>query len=116
MKRLILAAALAAMAGGVVADEAAPAKAEPAKTEAKAADAKRPARPVFDRAKFEARIRERQAERRAKVAELLKSAGIEEAKVKGLAEEIDKVYSARPPRPPRRPRDGGEPQRTSGAK
>ena len=111
MKRLILAAVLAAMAGGVVADEPAPEKAAPAKVAEK-----RPARPAFDRAKFEARIRERQAERRAKVAEVLKAAGIEESKVKGLVDEIDKVYSARPPRPPRRPRAGGESHGTSGTK
>ena len=71
---------------------------------------------MFDREKFQARIRARQAERKAKVAELLKAAGVAEDKAKGLVEEIDKVYSARPPRPPRRPRAGGEAQSTSGAK
>ena len=105
MKRLMMAVAVAAMAGGVFADKAAePAKADaPAKVEA----AKRPARPVFDRAKFEARMKERQAERRAKVAELLKSAGVAEDKVQPLTEEIEKAFSVRPPRPRRGARAGG---------
>ena len=109
MKKLIAAAAFAAMAGGVFADGAAPAKAdasggnaapaaEAAKNGPNAAAAKRPARPAFDRAKFEARMKERQAERRAKVAELLKGAGVAEDKIPALTEEIEKAFSPRPPR------------------
>lgn len=121
MKKLIAAAAFAAMAGGVFADGAAPAKAdasggnaapaaEAAKNGPNAAAAKRPARPAFDRAKFEARMKERQAERRAKVEELLKSAGVAADKVKALAEEIEKAYTARPQRN-RRGAKAGAPNR-----
>lgn len=119
MKKLIAAAAFAAMAGGVFADGAAPAKADasggnaaPAAEAAKngPAAAKRPARPAFDRAKFEARMKERQAERRAKVEELLKSAGVAADKVKALAEEIEKAYTARPQRN-RRGAKAGAPNR-----
>ena len=116
MKRLMIAAVLAAMAGGAWAAEKAPADAAPAKAEARA-EAKRPARPAFDRAKFEARMKQRQAERRATVVEILKAGGVAEGKVQALADEIDKVYSARPPRPmPRRGKAGGERPRASGAK
>ena len=111
MKRLMMAVAVAAMAGGVFADKAAePAKADaPAKVEAAAskdAAAKRPARQVFDRAKFEARMKERQAERRAKVAELLKGAGVAEDKIPALTEEIEKAFSPRS-RSSQNPRRGG---------
>lgn len=119
MKKLMIAVAVAAMAGGVFADKAAePAKAEaPAKVEAaapKGAAAKRPARPVFDRAKFEARMKERQAERRAKVAELLKGAGVAEDKIPALTEEIEKAFSPRPPRSRRAGKAAG-PQRPAPA-
>ena len=96
MKKLMIAVAVAAMAGGVFADKAeAPAKVEAAAP--KGAAARRPARPVFDRAKFEARMKERQAERRAKVAELLKGAGVAEDKIPSLTEEIETAFSPRPP-------------------
>lgn len=115
MKKLMIAVAVAAMAGGVFADKAAePAKAEaPAKVEAAAAP-KAARRPVFDRAKFEARMKERQAERRAKVAELLKSAGVAEDKIPALTEEIEKAFSPRPPRSRRAGKSAG-PQRPAPA-
>ena len=115
MKKLMTMAALAALSAGAFADEAAPAPAAEQKTPA-AAVAAPPAgarpearrRPMFDRAQFEARMRERQAERRAKVVELLKGAGVPEDKAPALAEEIDGVYSRRAARPQRPPRMHGK--------
>ena len=100
MKRLMMAMAVAAMAGGVFADKAeAPAKAEAAPAKAEAAAAPKAARrPAFNREQFMARMKERQAERRAKVAELLKGAGVAEDKIPALTEEIEKAFSPRPPR------------------
>ena len=108
MKRLMMAVAVAAMAGGVFADTAeAPAKADaPAKAEAAAAP-KAARRPAFNREQFMARMKERQAERRAKVAELLKSAGVAEDKVEPLVDELEKVFSPRSQHPRRGAKTGG---------
>ena len=113
MRKLMMAIAVAAMAGGVFADgEAAPAAkaASAAKAEAPAkaeAASRRPARPAFNREQFMARMKERQAERRAKVAELLKSAGVAEDKVQPLVDELEKVFSPRSQRPRRGGKAGG---------
>ena len=106
MRKLMMAMAVAAMAGGVFADgeAATAAKAEaPAKAEAVA---RRQARPAFNREQFMARMKERQAERRAKVAELLKGAGVAEDKIQPLVEEIEKAFSPRS-RSSQNPRRGG---------
>ena len=106
MRKLMMAMAVAAMAGGVFADgeAATAAKAEaPAKAEAVA---RRQARPAFNREQFMARMKERQAERRAKVAELLKGAGVAEDKVQPLVEEIEKAFLPRS-RSSQNPRRGG---------
>ena len=115
MKRLMMAVAVAAMAGGVFADKAAePAKADaPAKAEAAAAP-KAARRPALNREQFMARMKERQAERRAKVAELLKGAGVAEDKIPALTEEIEKAFSPRPPRSRRAGKAAG-PQRPAPA-
>ena len=117
MKKLMIVAALVALSAGAFADEAAPAggqKApEPAAAVAPAPGAaarpearRRP--PQFDRAKFEARMRERQAERRAKVVALLEGAGVPADKAPALAEEIEGVYGRRMARPPRMQGKGPE--------
>ena len=109
MKRLMVAAAIAAMSAGLFAAEGdgAP-KAADGAVEAQAAASARRARHAgapFDRAKFEERMKKRQEERRAKVAEILKSAGVAEDKVEATVDEIDKLYARRPPqRPERSPR------------
>ena len=116
MKKLMAMAALAALSAGAFAEAAAPAPAAaeqkvPAAAAAAPAAGARPEarrRPMFDRAQFEARMRERQAERRAKVVELLKGAGVPEDKAPALAEEIDGVYSRRAARPQRPPRMHGK--------
>ncbi len=105
MKRLVIAAALAALSAGAFADE--PAAAAPA-TEAVKATQAAPGRPPFDREKYEARMRERQEARRAKVVEILSAAGVEAEKAQTLSKEIDKVYMSRPPRPPRDPNRAGK--------
>ena len=105
MKRLMIAAALLALSAGAFAEEATPAPAAPAADAVKAVQGK-PGRPPFDRAKYEARMRERQEARRAKVAEILAAAGVDAEKAKTLALEIEKVYASRPPRQPRQPREG----------
>ena len=110
MRKLMMAIAVAAMAGGVFADgEAAPAaKADaPAKAEAASRRPARSARPAFNREQFVARMKERQAERRAKVAELLKSAGVAEDKVQPLVDELEKVFSPRSQHPRRGAKTGG---------
>ena len=89
----------AASSAAVAADASAP----------KAVEAAKPVRqrPAFNRAKFEDQLKQRRAERMAKVVEAVKAAGIaDEAKAKELAESIDKIYARpmRPPRPPRPPR------------
>ena len=115
MKKLLFAAAFVAVACGSFAAESAAAPAapvEPAKAVEKAEGAVRQ-RPAFDRAKFEERMRQRKAERDAKVLEAIKAAGItDEAKAKELAEQIEKLY-ARPQRPHRMP--GGPRVRKPGA-
>ena len=115
MKKLMMAVAVAAMAGGVFADKAeAPAKAEAAPAKAEAAAPKAARRPSLNREQFMARMKERQAERRAKVAELLKGAGVAEDKIPALTEEIEKAFSPRPPRSRRAGKSAG-PQRPAPA-
>ena len=64
-----------------------------------ASGALRVQRPGFDRAKFEERLKQRRAEQKAKVVELLKANGVaDEAKANEVAEAIEKIYS-RPQRP-----------------
>ncbi|MBO7684217.1 MAG: hypothetical protein J6T51_05790, partial [Kiritimatiellae bacterium] len=72
--------------------------------------------PQFDRAKFEARMKERQAERRAKVAELLKAAGVAEGKVQALTEEIEKAFAPRFARTRRGAKAGGAQKTAPAAK
>ena len=115
MKKLLFAAVLAAAASCSFAAEPAEAPAAPAAPAKTVEKAERPARPrpAFDRAKFEERMRQRKAERDAKVIEAIKAAGItDEAKAKELAEQIEKIY-ARPQRPHRMP--GGPRGRKPGA-
>jgi len=106
MKKLLFAVLVAATAAVSFAEEAAPAA-----TAEKAPETQVAARPKPDRAQYEARRKEfeaRRQEMRAKrlvqVSEVLRKAGVEEAKVAALAEEIDKVYTMRRPRPTRPPR------------
>ena len=114
MKKLVLAAAVAAMTPGAFAEAAAPAV--PAEA-SKNVEAVNPGKGVrqrhqFDRAKFEERMKQRRADRLVKVVEAVKAAGItDEAKAKELAETIDKLYARpmRPPRPPRNVRPGERP-------
>ena len=118
MKRLMMAMAVAAMAGGVFADKAeAPAKAEAAPAKAEAAAAPKAARrPALNREQFMARMKERQAERRAKVAELLKSAGVAEDKIPALTDELEKMFSPRSQHPRRGARAGGAQKAAPAAK
>jgi len=98
MKRLIAAAAVAAMAAVAFADNVA---ADPKETPAApvaAEAAKQQTPPTFDRAKFEERMKQRKLERKAKVVAILTAAGIPAEKVEAIAEEIDGVYTRRPPR------------------
>ena len=107
MRKLMMAMAVAAMAGGVFADGEAASAAKASDAPARAeASARRAARPAFNREQFMARMKERQAERRAKVAELLKGAGVAEDKVQPLVEEIEKAFSPRS-RSSQNPRRGG---------
>lgn len=106
MKRLMVAAAVAAMSACLFAadGEAAPKAGEGAQQAAEAAPrAARPAGMGFNRAAFEERMKKRQEERRAKVAEILKAAGLPEDKVAAAVDEIDKVYTRRPAHRPPRP-------------
>ena len=120
MKKLMTVVALVALSAGAFADEAAPAEGQKAPVPAAAAaqapgaEVRTEARrrpPTFDRAQFEARMKQRQAERRAKVVALLEGAGVPADKAPALAEEIEGVYGrrmARPPRPPRAHGNGPE--------
>ena len=105
----MVAAAVAAMSACLFAadGEAAPKAGEGAQPAPQAAEAApRPARPAgmrFNRAAFEERMKKRQEERRAKVAEILKAAGLPEDKVAAAVDEIDKVYTKRPAQRPPRP-------------
>ena len=102
MKRLMIMAAAMALSAGTFAEEPAQAAQKPAEAAATATPVAGEARrPSFDRARFEARMRERQAERRVKVAALLKGAGVPDDKVQSLTDEIDNIYSR--PRPRRVP-------------
>ena len=105
MKRLIVAAAIAALSAGVFAAEEgdAPKAAEEAQAAGVSARSAKMPGGQFDRAKFEERMKKRMEERRAKVADILKAAGLAEEKVGGAVEEIDKVYTRRPPQRPARP-------------
>lgn len=106
MKKLMFAAAVAAMSCGVFAEEA---KTEaPAEKPAAVENARR-ARPQFDKAKFEERMKQRQAERKAAVVEILKKYGLDDEKAAACADELQKV--GRPVRPPRpqRPRPAKKP-------
>jgi len=108
MKRLMVAAAIAAMSAGLFAAEGdgapkADGAAEAQAVEAAPARRARHAGAPFDRAKFEERMKKRHEERRAKVAEIIKSAGVAEDKVAATVDEIDKLYARRPPQRPERP-------------
>lgn len=106
MKRLVVAAAIAALSAGVFAAEEGDAPKAGEEVQAAAGAHARSARMPggqFDRAKFEERMKKRMEERRAKVADILKAAGLAEDKVSGAVEEIDKVYTRRPPQRPARP-------------
>ena len=120
MKRLMVAAAIAAMSAGLFAAEGDGAKQAAGEPGAQAAEQAvrrgRPAGAQFDRAKLEERMKKRQEERRAKVADVLKAAGLPEDKVGAAVDEIDKIYVRRPPqRPvgagkrPQRRRPAGDP-------
>ena len=101
MKKLVLAVALATLAFGVSAAEDAAKPVQEQKAAEQAVDRfQRP--PVFDRAKFEERMKKRRAEQKAKVVEILKANGIaDEAKANEVADAIEKVYvrQSRAPRP-----------------
>ena len=105
MKRLVVAAAIAALSAGVFAAEGDDAPKAGEEVQAAETPARRPRGPgmQFDRAKFEERMKKRGEERRAKVADILKAAGLAEDKVGGAVEEIDNVYARRPPQRPVRP-------------
>ena len=118
MNKLMTVAALVALSTGAFADEAAPAPAGGQKAPAAVAAAPAPGAearpkalrrsPTFDRTQLEARMRERQAERRAKVVALLKGAGVPADKAPALAEEIEGVYVRRMSRPQRPTRMQGK--------
>ena len=117
MRKLMMAMAVAAMAGGVFADgEAASAAKAPDAPARAEASARRAARPAFNREQFMARMKERQAERRAKVAELLKSAGVAEDKIPALTDELEKMFSPRSQHPRRGARAGGAQKAAPAAK
>lgn len=99
MKRLMFALLVAAASAVSFAQEAAPDAA--AKTPVKAAEARVSPRPKFNREQFEARRKEMRAKRLEKIAEVLRNAGMDEAKAKTVAEEIEKVYMMRGHRPMR---------------
>ena len=102
-KTLIAAAAVAAISAGLFAadGEGAPKAGEGAEPAAVAPAANvLPPGATFDRAKVEARLKKRQNERRVKVAEVLKAAGLPEDKVGAAVDEIDKIYARRPPQRP----------------
>ena len=101
MKKLMFAAAIAAMTFGLTAEEAKPEATAPAPAAAEAKPAK-PARPQFDRAKFEERMKERKAAQKAKIVEILKNYGMAEEKAGECAEEI--MQAGRPQRPQRPPK------------
>ena len=119
MKRLVVAAAIAALTAGVFAAEGGDApkageapKADEAAQTAPARTAKAPGLRGVDRAKITERMKKLMEERRAKVADILKAAGIAEDKVGGIVEEIDKVYARRSPqRPVRSGAHGAKPRR-----
>lgn len=98
MKKLVISVAVLSVAAfACVAEEAAAPAPQPAQAAVQASQ-----RPKFDRAKFEERMRQRRAEMRARVTEILRAAGVaDEKKAEALAEEIDQVYTARPQRPQR---------------
>ena len=117
MRKLMMAMAVAAMAGGVFADGEAASAAKASDAPARAeASARRAARPAFNREQFMARMKERQAERRAKVAELLKSAGVAEDKIPALTDELEKAFSPRSQHPRRGARAGGAQKAAPAAK
>lgn len=61
------------------------------------------------RAEFAARMKQHQAAIREKVIEAIKAAGItDESKAAALADQLDSIYRAKPPRPPRPPREKKE--------
>ena len=97
MRILVFAAALASFATCAFAEEVTAKPAEEAKAPAEqktAVGTARIPRPGFDRAKYEERLKQRRAEQKAKVIELLKAGGVEdEAKAKEMAEAIEKIYS-----------------------
>lgn len=114
MKRLVVAAAIAALSAGVFAAEGgdAPKAGEEAKAAGVSARSAKVPGVQFDRAKFMERMKKRGEERRTKVADILKAAGLAEDKVGGAVEEIDKVYARRPPqRPVRSGAQGAMPKR-----
>ncbi len=104
MKKLMVSMMLvgAALCGIAQEKAATPAKAEA--TTAATAEAKpKKARPPFDRAKFEAQMKARMEQRKAKMTEILKKYGVAEDKVAACVEELMNV-AKRPPRPPRPPK------------
>ena len=114
MKRLVVAAAIAALSAGVFAAEGddAPKAGEAVQAAAVPAPVAKVPGGQVDRVKLAERMKKRVEERRAKVADILKAAGLAEDKVGGVVEEIDKVYSRRQPqRPVRAGARGAMPKR-----
>lgn len=100
MKKLIAIAAISTIAVGAFADDGAEAPKEAAAAPV-AAEAEKPhTPPAFDRAKYEERMKQRSLERKAKVVEILAKAGVPAEKAEATADEIDGVYTRRPPRRP----------------
>ena len=112
MKKLMFAAAIAAMTFGLTAEEAKPEATAPAPAAAEAKPAK-PARPQFDRAKFEERMKERKAAVKARAVEVLKKYGLDDAKADACYEELQQAL--RPPRPDRVKRPPKAPKGEKGA-
>lgn len=100
MKKLIAIAAVSVMAVGSFADDGAAAPKEAPATPVAAEAAKPQTPPSFDRAKYEERMKQRKLERKAKVVAILTAAGVPAEKVDATAEEIDGLYTRRPPRRP----------------
>ena len=99
MKKLLIATLMLGAAFAAVAEEAAPAAPAPAAAEAAPAK-KAPAK--LDRAKLEARMKARLAERVGRTVEVLKKYGLDDEKAKACAEELVQTMM-RPPRPAKKP-------------
>ena len=114
MKKLIFAAALSAIVFAVEAQEAQQnTPPPPPQGEVKPAPKEGKGAPRFDRAKFEERMKQRQAERKNAMIAILKKYGLDDEKAAACADELTKAQ--RPQRPERHERMP-RPQRPEQAK